>query len=154
VGSVAGRPHAWTFQRFTADLRVKGSAPTGLEVVIETGSTATSDPALKVRLASAGLFNVALHPQASFRTSALREVSRAGEVTTYAATGLLTLAGKSHAATIPLEIGQRAEAIVARLTTTVDGAAWRRGFDSSADGVFDDRLQLEARLEFPLSGRR
>ena len=149
IGTVGKQPQAWTFQRFTADLRLKASAPTALEVVIDTGSTATSAPALKLRLASEDLLNVAAHPQATFRATELRELSRAGEVVTYAATGVLTLAGRTHTATIPLEISRSGQTTLVQLTTSIDGRAWHTAFRRPAEGVFDDRLQLQARLVFP-----
>jgi polyisoprenoid-binding protein YceI len=150
VGTVAQRTQAWTFQRFTADLRFKASVPTSLEVSIDTGSTATSDPALKLRLLGADLLDVAAHPRATFRATDLRELSRAGDVATYTATGVLALAGRTQSATIPLEISHSGPTTLVRVTTHIDGRAWHTAFHHAPDGVFDDSLQLQARLVFPI----
>jgi len=152
TGTVGQRTQAWTFQRFTADLHLKAGLPTGLEVVIDTASTAASDPALKARLGGDDLFAVAAHPQATFRASELRELARAGDGRTYAATGVLTLAGRTHPATIPLEISQSGKTTLVRLSAPIDAAAWQTAFRRSSEGVFDDRLQLQARLVFPATG--
>jgi polyisoprenoid-binding protein YceI len=122
--------------------------------VIETGSSAASDASLKQRLEGADLFNPAVRPEATFRTTDLREVSRGGDVTIYAVQGVLALAGRTHAVTLPVEISQVTDGTVARLTTSLDEGGWQTAFGRSAQGIFDDRLQLAVRLLFPAAGRR
>jgi polyisoprenoid-binding protein YceI len=154
IGGSAGQIRAWTFERFTAVLQMRASVPVGLEVTIETGSAATSDPSLKARLADATLLNPGLHPRATFRTSELREISRVGDAVTYAASGVLSLAGRTHAVTIPLELTRTADGPTIQIATGVGRAGWRAAFSASETGVFDDQLQLRGRLVFPASDRR
>jgi len=149
IGTVSRQTEAWTFQRFTAELHVKASIPTALEVAIDTGSTATNNPALKVRLADRDLLDVVAHPQATFRATELRELSRAGDVVTYAATGVLALAGRTNSATIPLEISHSSAGTEVHVTANIDRRAWQTALLRGPEGVFDDRLQIQARLIFP-----
>jgi polyisoprenoid-binding protein YceI len=154
VGGLGGQARAWTFERFTASLRMKGTAPVNLEVEIETGSAAASEPSLKVRLADVTLLNTAAHPSATFRTAELREISRAGDVVTYSASGVLSLVGRTHSVTVPLEVTRSADGLTLRVATGLDRAAWGAAFAGSEAGVFDDQLQVRARLVFPTAGRR
>lgn len=154
VGASGGQVRAWTFERFTAVLHMRASVPVDLEVAIETASAATSDPSLKARLADAALLNSPVHPRATLRATELREVSRQGDVVTYAASGTLALAGRTHLVTIPLEFTRTADGPTIRVATGLDRTGWRQAFAGSEAGVFDDQLQVRGRLVFPTAGRR
>lgn len=154
VGSAGGRPNAWTFERFTADLKIEHDAPTRLDVVIDTASAATSEPSLRARLAGADLLNVATHPKATFHATELREVSRAKEGFSYRAAGTLTVAGKSHQATVPFVMSRAADGTTTlRVSAPVSKSAWAAAFAEPSNALFDQELQLRARLVFPAATR-
>ena len=121
------------FARWRADIRFDTAAldASNASVTIETASADTGAPYHNSTLPSAGWFNSAAHPSATFRTTEIR--AREGG---YEARGRLTIRGQSRDVRLPFTLAITGDRAVMDGRVTID----RRDFGLGVDAEGDDMI--------------
>jgi len=121
------------FTRWRADIRFDAAnlSASNAAVTIETASADTGAPYHNSTLPSAGWFNSAAHPNATFRTTEIR--ARDGG---YEARGRLTIRGQSRDVRLPFTLTIDADRAVMDGRVTID----RRDFGLGQDAEGDDMI--------------
>jgi hypothetical protein len=149
VGTVGGKTQAFTFERFKANLRLRDAHPVGLSLSVDMGSPAASDPALKERLARPDVFDPASHPRAVLDFDGVREVGGTSAAQELVLDGHLELMGRVHSLSVPARMTRTGSGFELTATTSISAGAWLSALGRRPEQMFDQDLQVQARLVFP-----
>ncbi len=148
VGS-GKRVNLTTFERVSAELEARGTAPSSLRISIELGSAVTNDRLLTKRITGSGHFAVADHPTATFTTSSIEPAKE--NRASYRMRGELRLGGRAHEAVLLAEMGATKDALTVEVKQALSSDDWRTAFGGGSEPVLGSTFTLQAKLTFPFA---
>jgi polyisoprenoid-binding protein YceI len=154
VGAKVTREHQGGFRQFTGEATLQDGVPTGASFTIELDSVWTDSEKLTGHLTSADFFDVALHPRATFQTTALEALPEAlPGAPTHRATGNLDLHGVARSVSFPIRIDVAPTLATAAAEFTINRHDWDVSYPGKPDDLIKDEVLLKLDLAFPRGGR-
>lgn len=146
VGSKVTGSHEGGFKEFNGKFILVDGEPVSGEFTIDMSSTWSDDDKLTEHLKAPDFFDVAKHPQTTFKVTGFE---KAGD-STYKVAGNLTLHGVTKNITFPVNFAKAADSVKLNAEFDIN----RNDFDITYPGKTDDLIREEVILKLDLEAKK
>ncbi|HEX7153421.1 MAG TPA: YceI family protein [Thermoanaerobaculia bacterium] len=137
--------HDGTFGKFDGSVTVDGQKPTAVEFTIDLSTVKTDSGRLDGHLKSADFFDVANHPNATFKSSSVKDLGN-GE---YEVSGLFTLRGATNPVSFRAKTERAGGEVRVRSDFKIDRQKWGVAYKGAPDNLIKDDVEIKLDLTFP-----
>ncbi|MEN9582006.1 MAG: hypothetical protein RJA70_5015 [Pseudomonadota bacterium] len=144
VGAKVTGKHEGLFTDFVGTATLQGDTVKGVSFEVKTASVTSDDAKLTGHLKSGDFFDVAKHPDATFKTTAISQ--KPTGVNTHEITGDLTLRGVTKSISFPAKVTIDAKSVSGAAEFTIN----RKDFGIQYPGMKDDLIKDDVLLKLNL----